>query len=1264
MKHTHRQTFAVMVLTVSLAAPAIAGDVARFAVNEYFGMTYRREPVSFDVTLPEPVPATRIGLRSSPWQVEIVEGTPQAVRKARVWTLVDFDANSPRQVLFTVHTDADGEPKGGLVFAEEGKIAGVAIARVSNGRISALVPVGSIEYETPASPFDCPGPVVSITRDGTNYVGAGYIDSTRRVERITCEISRGPVYLESRIHYAFEGDRHYKARVRLYEGKPYVQLAEDFNLGGASRFVFNYGDWFADAFFRTGDNKLCGWEPITRTNPCADFVRIEGQEALARMVIWTQFNYFGGKQETIALKAPDPKALHAAHREAVAKHQRDLKRYREQVAQQDRRLEDYRRQAAEYPAKLQEYRKQLAAHRADPKKVRRPKEPRRLKPPRERHYRKPREPVKAEYAEVTHTLAGAAIRATSAATPGGDSTAVGAFYVRPDRWTRAKVNHVDMYMRPEVPSDRMTRGIVGLAGAKLRIAMEAWLVDGHREWAIFAVRSGESTWLAKAHVQEGVWPLDRIRRLPLVWNSDGSKVRPEDTRPPKTGAAPGVAGRVLLSTRGRSGLQTFNGSEGGIRGTRPPAEGWDGTVKTVRAAAGSADNLAMAGQAMTAYLAADDSAYPSFRAMLPWTDPEAINPFYQGMENMNFNADLYRYITTHGLRLAAMGHPDWKRFVEHGEKSLDMALDRYVYPDSGCWEESHGYAGHTIHTVAPLAVALKNTGRRNFLEDVRFARMLEFFLYVHSPIDAEWGNRVVPAIGDHGQSRAGPAERLGRTIGVFADSKHPEIRRIVRRAAWMIREDGGAPPPGVKCERPDLTSRWLRGYGTVMRATGQSEGSCVTFELKGALLRKDGRKDALHDLYLTLRRKADGPWDEHVRGKAPTYNTAGHVGTCRAAGANGAAELHLDVTVNDDRWIKGGQAKYVIRLAGKGEAQEGTYSGRFNDRQVAGKYTARTTTRAKESFLVLRAGQSWGHHHEDKGSMWFWGRNVHFFGDCDWGAPPGGTYWNRYKQGPAGGTQIELVGVTNWTLPCKYPAPWISDDACAADYDYANARCMYPFNPKLDLSRSTPVALRSGYDRQVLFVHPAGPEAADRRADLLIVRDNVETMCPTIWRMHSFQPQGTTVRGSRATLASPQKVIGELAILYPRDGVKLRRVDRDILNAKYFDADGRPLPFEQLPKFKSSVELRWDMPPNTSATWLFAVHGADEHPPQAELLDKEGRVTRINLPDGREITALLNIEPFKYSAPGIDFQGTVGLVIRKAAKTTAHPIRAEKLTAR
>ena len=1222
------KTLLLAAIAVLLAAPARAELRRTFAVNEYFGKEYVKEPVSFDVTFPEPVPRDSIGLTEGPWQVEVVEGTGQAVRKARVWTHVDFrfvegerevrkgrekimvKAMMPapaaqRHKLLTVVAPAAGlkNAPSTIRVAREGRVGKVDLATVSNGVFWARIPVGSVAFDPPASAFDLPGPVVSVSRDGKEWVGTGYLDTIRRVKAITCEVEHGPIYFESRIRYDFEAGRVYRSRVRVYANKPYARLVEDFDVGGASEFVLNYDEWFADAFFRTGDNRLCGWKSITTENPCADFVRIAGQEPLARMVIWSQFNYFGGKQETVALKAPDPKALDAAHVEALARYRRDLTRYEEQ-------LERWR------------------------------KDPKRRKP------RKPAEPAKPEYAETVHTVAGAPIRATSVATPGGDSTAVGAFYVRPDRWTRAKVNHVDLYMRPEVPGDRMTRGVVGLAGARQRIALEAWLVDGHREWAIFAVRSGDAAWLAKAHVQEGVWPLDRLIRLPLVWNSDGSPVRPEHTKPSSDKVVGGTPSRVLLDTRGRSGLQTFNGSEGRIRGTRPRAEGWDGTVVETRAEGG--DVNAMVDKAMTAYASSDESAYPSIRAMLPWTHPEALNPFYQGMENMNFNADLYRYVTTHGLRLARMGHPAAERFIDHGERSFDMALSRYVYPQSGCWEESHGYGGHTIRTVGPLALALKNSRRRNFLDDPRFARMLEFFLYVHSPVDAEFGNRIVPPVGDHGLSRGGPASRFKDIIKVFVPSKSPAIRRIVRQAAWMIQEDGGTPPEGIRPEKPSLRSRWLQGYGTVMRAFG-SPVHALEIDLDGALVRRDRRKkETVHTLTLRIGRRRDGSWQDAVSASARAYNQASHKGTATVTAQGDALKLAARMDIGSDRWVKGGRAEYAIELKKVGDAYEGTHRGTFNGREVSGKATGRVAARARESFLVLRAGQSWGHHHADKGSMWFWGRDVHFFGDCAWGAPPGGTYWNKYKQGPASGTQIELVGVNNWTLPCKYPAPWIADDEYADAFDYALARCIYPYNPPLDLRRSSPVALRNGYDRQTLFVHP----------DVLIVRDTVETTCPAIWRLHSYQPKGTSVRGHRATLASPQEVVGQLAILHPASGVKLRLIDRDILNAKYFGDDGKPLPHDKLPTFGSSVELRWDMPPSTNATWVFAVHGKAEKPPVCESLDPQGRVTRVRLADGTDIIALLDVEPFRWSGYGIEFEGTVGLRLKDGdGRIRVHAVR-------
>jgi hypothetical protein len=85
---------------------------------------------------------------------------------------------------------------------------------------------------------------------------------------------------------------------------------------------------------------------------------------------------------------------------------------------------------------------------------------------------------------------------------------------------------------------------------------------------------------------------------------------------------------------------------------------------------------------------------------------------------------------------------------------------------------------------------------------------------------------------------------------------------------------------------------------------------------------------------------------------------------------------------------------------------------------------------------------------------------------------------------------------------------------------------------------------------------------------------------------------------------------------------------------------------------------------NTSATWTFGAPAEGEAAPIAELLDKAGRVTKVTLADGREVIAFLNGEPFEFSGDGVEFTGTVGLVIRETGKTNFHPIRATTLKQR
>jgi hypothetical protein len=1014
------------IVAVATAHSLSAGQTV--VVNDYFSMKYRGEPVSFDIKAKGDVT-----LKDTPTQVERLDA-----ETVRLWTTVDTDRAT--QMVFTVQ---EGKPAPGTACAvsDAGEMGGVNLAQVTNSAGFAVkMPVGNVTFASARSAFDVPGPVVSVSRDGQRWYGTGYLDSARRVKSVTCTTTHGAIFFESRIVYEFEDNRQYTARVRVFAGKPYAQIFEDFNVGGASQFVFNFDDWQPTRYLMPGDADIGRWMSMTNTDDTAeDFIKIEGQHCFARLVIWSQHNYIRGKQETLGL--------------------------------------------------------------ADA------------------------------------------------------NVAIGGFYIRPDRWTRAKVNHVDLYQRPEAPgaasegsgASRMTRGTVGLEGSTNRIAMEAWLVDGHREWAIYAVEPSNTQFFCKAHIVEGVWPLDRINRLQLVWNADGSPVAQEDTAPmgkPVFDDAPVYSSDlftgVFKSTGGRCGVMRFNGSNPSMRGgyarVVKPIAPWAATNLEHRTASYLRSigkfNDYMVGPAMAVLLAMDDSAYPGPRAMLPWSDPEALNPFYQGMENMNFNVDRYESILAVGEALEAMGCPWASNAISYVAGQYRMQLGRYVYPQSGCWEESHTYAGCILRATLGAGARLKEPYLGNVFADPLVQKVFNFWTMVLSPRNADYSNkRHVLPIGDHGGPNIGSHAHIEKSVELFAGAGTPDSIRTAKELAWGLTERGWSPSNAPAISKPEWRSQWLQGYGSVLRATAK-----------------------------------------------------------------------------DDR----------------------------------------------ESMIVVRAGQSWGHHHMDKGSLWGFFRNTHFFGDAAWGGPPGGTYWNPYKQGPAGHTTIEFVGILNWPLPCKYPAPWIADEDYEKDFDYCMARCLYPFNPKLEIKESSPVAFRNGFDRQVLLVHP----------DILVVRDNIETTVPTIWRMHSFQFAGTTVEPGGALLAATNGVHGRLRMVYP-DNVRFTTTAVHDLPIE----DGRGKipnePFGSPPGGKKPYDtrtlvLRWDMPRNTSATWVFSVHEKDAKPVKVERLDDAGRVTRLTTDEGMVIVAFMNTEPFAWKGEGMEFEGSVGLIADK--KT--YPIRATKLTAR
>ena len=48
------------------------------------------------------------------------------------------------------------------------------------------------------------------------------------------------------------------------------------------------------------------------------------------------------------------------------------------------------------------------------------------------------------------------------------------------------------------------------------------------------------------------------------------------------------------------------------------------------------------------------------------------------------------------------------------------------------------------------------------------------------------------------------------------------------------------------------------------------------------------------------------------------------------------------------------------------------------------------------------------------------------------GRASGWHVWQPLQTGSASGTQIQIVGVSNWPLPCRYAAAWIADEEYAA----------------------------------------------------------------------------------------------------------------------------------------------------------------------------------------------------------------------------------------
>lgn len=420
---------------------------------------------------------------------------------------------------------------------------------------------------------------------------------------------------------------------------------------------------------------------------------------------------------------------------------------------------------------------------------------------------------------------------------------LGAFLYRPGQWTRPKVNFVEFWEHRQAGDDYLTRDRLtdfGKADAfaspehedmqghsvyQGHFTWEFQLYDGRRQWGLSMTdksqqfvkatrpRSDHRRGAARLRnqvMQVGACPLDRMKELVLAWPAGPLPAeKPLD--------ADAVKQKRQLLAQLRNFVEGFYYREGwacpnpvSIRGVAPGCDGFD-HLRAQGGLTADEDALLRAEYVFLASMLYDPDYYPWDKCMLPVDDPDSTEPLFAGMINQNFNADRFNMVGRIGLSLPT--HPESKKWVDHFVQQLNLQWQFYLYPESGCWEESHTYANHVLNTILPMLHKLRTQAGINLFKDERLKRMFDFFVRTVTPLDKNWGTRITPACGDHAEGNY--YREIYRTAAEGFATADP---KFARRLMWMYRQQGGQEPSAIEAAPQELESEYLRGFGGVLRA--------------------------------------------------------------------------------------------------------------------------------------------------------------------------------------------------------------------------------------------------------------------------------------------------------------------------------------------------------------------------------------------------------------------------------------------------------------
>lgn len=123
--------------------------------------------------------------------------------------------------------------------------------------------------------------------------------------------------------------------------------------------------------------------------------------------------------------------------------------------------------------------------------------------------------------------------------------------------------------------------------------------------------------------------------------------------------------------------------------------------------------------------------------------PDEKNGFNMG--NRNFHSD---HFATLGICACLLkDYPYSAKVIQYVQRQVVWEL-QYCVKNSGAWIEAPNYQAYSMNYLITLFAALRNSGFKDFSNDYRFRKTLDFLANIQTCFDVRYGANMLPTIGD------------------------------------------------------------------------------------------------------------------------------------------------------------------------------------------------------------------------------------------------------------------------------------------------------------------------------------------------------------------------------------------------------------------------------------------------------------------------------------------------------------------------------------